>query len=222
MSLKLVIGNKNYSSWSLRSWILLKHLDEPFTEVVLPLYGEGFRAEIAKYSPAGRVPVLIDGDLHIWDSLAIAEHLAEKTGRGWPKDRAARAWARSVSAEMHSGFQALRSQCPMNIRATGRRVEQTPDLLSDIARIDEIWRDSRRRFGRGGPWLLGDYSIADAMFAPVVTRFNTYGADLSPESRDYMQVALADPALGEWSRAAAADTFRNPVTEAFGVPKTQA
>ncbi len=123
---------------------------------------------------------------------------------------------------MHSGFLALRSQCPMNIRATGRRVEQTPELLRDIARIDAIWRDSRRRFGRGGPWLLGDYSIADAMYAPVATRFNTYGAELSPESREYMQVVLADPALGEWSRAAAAETFRNPVTEAFGVPKVQA
>jgi glutathione S-transferase len=222
MSLTLVIGHKNYSSWSLRPWILLKHLDEPFTEVVLPLYRDEFRTEIAKYSPAGRVPVLIDRDLHIWDSLAIVEHLAEKTGRGWPKDRAARAWARSVSAEMHSGFLALRSQCPMNIRATGRRVEQTPDLLRDIARIDEIWCDSRRRFGRAGPWLLGDYSIADAMFAPVVTRFNTYGMDLSPEARDYMQVTLADPALREWSRAAAAETFRNPVTEAFGVPQAQA
>ena len=222
MSLTLIIGLKNYSTWSLRPWILLKHLDEPFTEVALTHYRDDFRTEIAKYSPAGRVPVLIDDDLHIWDSLAIVEHLAEKTGRGWPEDRAARALARSVSAEMHSGFQALRSQCPMNIRATGRRVEQTPELLRDIARIDEIWRDSRRRFGREGPWLLGDYSIADAMFLPVVSRFTTYGAEVSPESREYMQVALADPAFGEWSRAAAAETFRNPVTEAFGVPKAQA
>jgi glutathione S-transferase len=160
--------------------------------------------------------VLLDGDLHIWDSLAIVEDLAEKTGRGWPRDPAARAWGRSVSAEMHSGFQALRSQCPMNIRASGRRVEQTPELKRDIRRIDEIWRDTRHRFGRGGPWLLGDYSIADAMFAPVVTRFNTYGAELSRESREYFQAVLADPALREWVRAAEAETFRNPLVEALG------
>jgi len=218
MPLTLVIGHKNYSSWSLRPWILLKHLGEPFNELLLPLYGDEFRTEIAKYSPAGRVPVLVDGDFNIWDSLAIVEHLAERTGHGWPKDPVARAWGRSISAEMHSGFLVLRSQCPMNVRATGRRVEQTPDLKRDIARINEIWRDSRRRFGAGGEWLLGDYSIADAMFAPVATRFNTYGADLSPESRAYLEVALADPALKEWFRAAEAETFRSPRIEAFGVP----
>ncbi|HZF26366.1 MAG TPA: glutathione S-transferase family protein [Steroidobacteraceae bacterium] len=222
MLLTLVIGHKNYSSWSLRPWLLLKHLGLEFREIVVPLYGEGFRGEIAKYSPAGRVPVLVDGDIHVWDSFAIAEHLAEKTGRGWPREVTARAQARSVSAEMHSGFSTLRSQCPMNVRARGRRVEQTPELKRDVARIDEIWRDCRQRFSHGGPWLLGDYSIADAMFAPVVTRFNTFGLEACAESRAYMQTVLADPPLEEWFHAAEAETFRNHATEAVGLLKTQA
>ncbi|HKE43718.1 MAG TPA: glutathione S-transferase family protein [Steroidobacteraceae bacterium] len=222
MPLKLVIGLKNYSSWSLRPWMLLKHLDLAFEEIPLEHYGDGYRAQIAKYSPAGRVPVLVDGDIPIWDSLAIVEHLAEKTGRGWPKQPAARALARSISAEMHSGFTALRSQCSMNIRATGRRVELTPDLKRDVERIDEIWRDARERFGSGGPWLFGDYSIADAMYAPVVTRFNTYGFEVSSISRAYMRTVLEDPAFKEWARAAEVETFRNPVTDAIGLPKNQA
>ena len=217
MSITLAIGQKNYSSWSLRPWILLKHLGLEFDEVTLPLYGNAFAGEIAKYSPAGRVPVLVDGDLHVWDSLAILEYLAEKTGRIWPKDVAARALARSVSAEMHSGFLNLRAQCPMNIRAR-RRVPQTPELLQDIGRIDAIWRDCRERFSRGGPWLFGEHSGADAMYLPVVTRFNTYGIDVSPESRGYMKTALTDPLFQEWIQAAKAETYHSPVVDALGVP----
>jgi glutathione S-transferase len=220
MSFTLIVGLKNYSSWSLRPWVLLKHLDVEFKEIVLEHYGPGYRAEIAKYSPVGKVPVLIDDEMHVWDSLAIVEHVAERTGRGWPKELAARALARSISAEMHSGFQALRSQCPMNVRESGRHVEQTPELRRDIARIDEIWQDCRRRFGASGPWLFGGYSIADAMFAPVVTRFNTYSIEVSPESRAYMKVTLADPAYQEWLQAARAEKFHSPVIDAIGLPKT--
>jgi glutathione S-transferase len=220
MSFTLIVGLKNYSSWSLRPWVLLKHLDVEFKEIVLEHYGPGYRAEIAKYSPVGKVPVLIDDEMHVWDSLAIVEHVAERTGRGWPKELAARALARSISAEMHSGFQALRSQCPMNVRESGRHVEQTPELRRDIARIDEIWQDCRRRFGASGPWLFGGYSIADAMFAPVVTRFNTYSIEVSPESRAYMTVTLADPAYQEWLQAARAEKFHSPVIDAIGLPKT--
>jgi glutathione S-transferase len=220
MSFTLIVGLKNYSSWSLRPWVLLKHLDVEFKEIVLEHYGPGYRAEIAKYSPVGKVPVLIDDEMHVWDSLAIVEHVAERTGRGWPKELAARALARSISAEMHSGFQALRSQCPMNVRESGRHVEQTPELRRDIARIDEIWQDCRRRFGASGPWLFGGYSIADAMFAPVVTRFNTYSIEVSPESRAYMKVTLADPAYQEWLQAARVEKFHSPVIDAIGLPKT--
>jgi glutathione S-transferase len=220
MSFTLIVGLKNYSSWSLRPWVLLKHLDVEFKEIVLEHYGPGYRAEIAKYSPVGKVPVLIDDEMHVWDSLAIVEHVAERTGRGWPKELAARALARSISAEMHSGFQALRSQCPMNVRESGRHVEQTPELRRDIARIDEIWQDCRRRFGASGPWLFGGYSIADAMFAPVVTRFNTYSIEVSPESRAYMTVTLADPAYQEWLQAARVEKFHSPVIDAIGLPKT--
>jgi glutathione S-transferase len=220
MSFTLIVGLKNYSSWSLRPWMFLKHFGVEFEEVVLEHYGQGYRDQIAKYSPAGKVPALLDGEVHVWDSLAIVEHVAERTGKGWPKELAARALARSVSAEMHSGFQALRSQCPVNMRETGRHVEQTADLKRDVARIDEIWRDCRQRFGKSGPWLFGDYSIADAMFAPVVTRFNTYSIDVSPESRAYMKVALADPVFQEWLQAARAEKFQSPVIDAIGLPKT--
>ena len=217
MSLALAIGHKNYSSWSLRPWILLKHLGLEFREVALPLYSDAFAREIAKFTPAGRVPALLDGDVRVWDSLAIIEYLVEKTGRGWPGNIAARALARSVSAEMHSGFQSLRGQCPMNIRAR-RRVPQTPELLRDIERIDAIWRDCRARFGAGGPWLFGEYCSADAMYLPVVTRFRTYGIEVSPESGEYMKTALADPLFREWIRAAEAETFHSPLIDSLGVP----
>ncbi|MGH8139160.1 MAG: glutathione S-transferase family protein [Steroidobacteraceae bacterium] len=197
--LHLIIGNKNYSSWSLRPWILMKRLGSEFHETLVPLDQAQFKDYVARYGPSGRVPVLLDGELAIWDSLAICEYVAEISGRGWPSERPARAVARSVCAEMHSGFTNLRTQWPMNARARNRRTAVTPGLQADIERIDEIWNDCRRRFGRnGGPWLFGEYTIADAMYAPVVLRFNTYGAQLSETARGYVATALEDAALQEW------------------------
>jgi len=201
--LTLVIGNKNYSSWSLRPWLLMKHLGLEFREMLIPLSQPASRDELDKHSPSGRVPVLRQGELCVWDSLAICEYVCELTGRGWPKAPGARAVARSVSAEMHSGFVNLRSEWPMNARARHRRTPMTPGLKADIDRVEEIWSDCRSRFGKsGGPWLFGEYSAADAMYAPVVLRFNTYGAQLSETARWYMAAVIEDPALQEWVRAA--------------------
>jgi glutathione S-transferase len=197
----LVLGSKNYSSWSLRPWLFLRKARMPFRETIIHFDAGDYRAQISALSPSGRVPVLIDGGLTIWDSFAICEFAAERTGRGLPRDEAARAVARSVAAEMHSGFAALREECPMNVRAT-RRVPQTQQLLGDIARIDEIWSDCRQRFGGEGGWLFGGFSIADAMFAPVVWRFRTYGAKLCTVATAYLQHALADPDMLDWREAA--------------------
>jgi len=201
--LTLVIGNKNYSSWSLRPWILMKHLGLDFKEVLIPLKQPETRDEIEKHSPSGRVPALHGGSLCVWDSLAICEYVCELAGKGWPKEPQARAVARSVAAEMHSGFVNLRSEWPMNARARNRRTMLTPSLEADIDRIDVIWNDCRRRFGTsGGQWLFGEYSVADAMYAPVVLRFNTYGAQVSETARWYMAATIEDPALQDWIRAA--------------------
>jgi glutathione S-transferase len=197
----LLIGSKNYSSWSLRPWLFLRKADFEFQEQIIYLDAGGYQGQIAALSPSRRVPLLIDDDLKIWDSIAICEYAAEATGRGLPRDRIARARARSVAAEMHSGFQALRNECPMNVRARNRRVPSTAGLQTDIARIDEIWSDCRRDFGAGGNWLFGDFSIADAMFAPVLFRFQSYGAALSPASQTYLSCALEDPLLREWQDA---------------------
>lgn len=211
--LTLVIGNKNYSSWSLRPWLLMKRLDIPFNEVVITLDTPTTREDIEKFSPSGRVPVLLQGELCIWDSLAICEYLAELTGKGWPAAPAARAVARSVCAEMHSGFTNLRSLWPMNARARNRRTALTAALEADIGRIDEIWNDCRARFGSGGPWLFGEYTIADAMYAPVVLRFNTYGASISQTARWYMASVLEDAALQEWLQGARRESWTNPASE---------
>ena len=210
----LVIGNKNYSSWSLRPWLLLKHLGVAFEEILVPLDRPSTREDLEKYSPSGRVPVLRHGELTVWDSLAICEYLAELTGRGWPAAPAARAVARAVSAEMHSGFTTLRSLWPMNARARNRRTAMTAALEADVERIDQIWNDCRARFGAAGPWLFGEYSIADAMFAPVVLRFNTYGAAaVSPTVRWYMASVLEDPPLQEWLQAAKRESWTNAASE---------
>ena len=210
----LVIGNKNYSSWSLRPWILMKHLGLEFREKVIRLHQPESRDEIDKFGPSGKVPVLRNGELCVWDSLAICEYVCELAGRGWPKDAQARAVARSASAEMHSGFMNLRSEWPMNARARNRRTPVTPNLEADIDRIEEIWNDCRSRFGRsGGPWLFGEYSVADAMYAPVVLRFNTYGAQLSETARWYMATTLEDPALQEWVRAAQEEPWKTESCE---------
>ena len=203
--LTLVIGNRNYSSWSLRAWLLLKRLGVEFREVLIRLDTPATKDEIEKYGPSGRVPVLLDGELCVWDSLAICEYVAELTGRGWPAGRAARAVARSVCAEMHSGFVNLRTEWPMNARARNRRTVSTPGLESDIDRVDEIWNDCRRRFGAAGPWLFGEYSIADAMYAPVVTRFITYDVKLDSDCAAYCKAVMALPHMQEWLEGAKAE-----------------
>ena len=201
----IYLGNKNYSSWSLRPWLVLKQTGVPFDEVVIPLYEAASKATIMKYSPSGTVPALRHGELVIWDSLAICEYLAESfpTFDLWPKEPAARALARAVSAEMHAGFQALRQHLPMNVRSSfpGRGV--TPEVQADINRIMSIWRDCRTRFGDGkGDFLFGNFTIADAMFAPVVSRFRTYKIELEREAEAYCDTITALPAMQEWIAAA--------------------
>jgi glutathione S-transferase len=209
--LTLVIGNKNYSSWSLRPWLLMKHLGVHFREHLIQLSVATTRGEVDKQGPSGKVPVLRDGELCVWDSLAICEYVAELRGGGWPKDVAARAVARSVAAEMHSGFPHLRSQWPMNARARDRRTPMTPTLEADIKRVDDLWTDCRRRFGAGkGPWLFGEFSVADAMYAPVVLRFNTYGAQVSPAAREYLSAVLEDRYVREWVAAAEKEPWTIP------------
>jgi glutathione S-transferase len=200
--LTLVIANRNYSSWSLRAWLALKYAGVAFEEIVIPLDTPATRDEIERYSPSGRLPVLRVDQLAVWDSLAICEYIHELTGRGWPAAPAARATARAISAEMHSGFATLRSLWPMNARARNRRTATTAALAADVERIDEIWNDCRSRFGTGGAWLFGEYSVADAMYAPVVLRFNTYGARISQSARWYMASVLEDASLQEWLQGA--------------------
>ena len=202
----LVIGNKNYSSWSMRPWLVLRHFEIPFTERVVALYQPGYEAAIRAISPSGKLPLLVHGDLHVWDSLAICEYLAEHHRGMWPDDPAARAVARSVSAEMHSGFMALRSAFTCNIR---RRTPTLPppEVQADIDRIAQLWSDCRTRFGQDGPYLFGAFCIADAMFAPVCFRFQTYGVHLSGAAGVYLETMLATPALQDLARDAAAEPF---------------
>jgi glutathione S-transferase len=211
--LLLTIGNKNYSSWSLRPWILMKHLGLQFAERLLPLDTPEFARDIAAISPTKRVPVLQHGTLLIWDSLAICEYCCELAGRGWPRDREVRAVARAVSAEMHSGFSILRSQWPMNARARDRRSAPNPERSADVARIEDLWADCRARYGESGPWLFGEYSVADAMYAPVVLRLQTYGSHLRESSAAYEATVLADPHMREWLDAAAAESWTIEASE---------
>ena len=198
--LTLVIGNKNYSSWSLRPWLLLRQAGTPFEEIRLALG----RDDLSKYSPSGLVPVLKHGALAIWDSLAIAEYLAEQFPEKelWPRDVEARAMARSVSAEMHSGFTHLRTHMNMNCRSHFPGKGMTPEVAKDIQRIQQIWQDCRSRFGDGGPFLFGAFSIADAMYAPVSFRFITYAVPLSPVAETYVRTLQDLPAMQEWLAAA--------------------
>ena len=203
--LALVIGNKNYSSWSLRPWLAMKQVEIPFTEIRIPLYQPDSRQRILEHSPAGKVPVLKDRAVTVWDSLAILEHLTERfPDRGlWPRDSASRARARSVSAEMHSGFAALRSHMPMNLRNSYPGRGLTPEVDADIARIVGLCTDCLTT--ASGPFLLGDFCIADAMFAPVATRFVTYGVKLPPVCRRYVDTLVALPAMQAWYADARAE-----------------
>jgi glutathione S-transferase len=204
--LTLVIGNRNYSSWSLRPWIFMTHAGLAFDTVRLPLDTPQFADGIRSYSPAHKVPVLLHGELRIWESIAIIEYAAELAGRGWPAARAARAEARSLAAEMHAGFGPLRDAYPMNIRARGRSVPGNPALAASIRRIDAMWSECRRRYAGSGPWLFGEYGAADAMYAPVALRFNTYGsAGLGEAARAYVATAVGDPLLQPWLEAASAE-----------------
>src|SRR5579859_4958514 len=210
MALRLVIGNKNYSSWSMRPWLALRANQIAFEEIFIPLYtGAADKQRLLDVTRAGKVPVLIDGAVTIWDSLAILEYLAERFPeiRLWPEDWAQRAHARSISAEMHSGFAALRNECGMNLHRPVGAVKLSADARADIARIQEIWTECRARFGASGPFLFGAFGAADAMFAPVVHRFRTYAIGVTLEVRRYMDTMMALPAFQEWTSAGLAETL---------------
>lgn len=205
--LTLVIGNKNYSSWSMRPWVLMRELGIAFKEVKLRFHSEEWARDIGRWSPSGLVPVLWRGEERVWDTLAIAEALAEwHPGAGvWPADPAARAFARSMSAEMHSGFRELRTSMPMNIRASLPGKGMTPGTRADIARIEALWGEARRRFGAGGPYLFGAFSAADAMYAPVVMRFTTYGVAPGGEGARYCEAMRASAGVRAWISDALAE-----------------
>jgi glutathione S-transferase len=209
MSLTLVIGNKNYSSWSLRPWIALKAAGIPFEEVLIPLYEPGSTEKILKYSPAGKVPVLIDGDDVVWESLAILEHLADRFPGAnlWPSDTRARSFARCAATEMHGGFQPLRQHCTMNMWLPLRERPLPPEVFDNVKRIETLWAECRARFGNGGPFLFGSFGNADAMYAPVVSRFHTHGLPVGPGTRAYMDAVMALPAWQEWHDAAMKETW---------------
>jgi glutathione S-transferase len=210
MTLKLVIGNKNYSSWSMRPWLALKAGNIAFEEVSIPLYtGDADKQRLLGFSPSGKVPALIDGDVTVWDSLAIIEYCAERFPQAqlWPDDRAGRAHARSIAAEMHSGFAALRNECGMNLHRPVRAKPLTDAARADVARIQAIWSECRGRHGTAGAFLFGALSAADAMYAPVVHRFRTYAIEVAPVVRDYMDAMMAQPAFAEWTSAGLAETL---------------
>lgn len=210
MALKLVIGNKNYSSWSMRPWIALRATNIAFEEVFIPLYtGAADKEKILSFSRSGKVPILVDGDVTVWDSLAIIEYAAERFPEAqlWPQDRASRAHARSISAEMHSGFAALRNECGMNLHRPVKPIALSDDAQDNIARVQQIWAECRQRYGKAGPFLFGVFSGADAMYAPVVHRFRTYAIEVEPEARAYMETMMTLPAFQEWTRAGLAETI---------------
>jgi glutathione S-transferase len=199
----LVIANKCYSSWSLRPWLLMKQLGIAFDEITIPLDLPDTKEKVLKHSPAGKVPILIDGDVTVWESIAIMEYVGETYGaRVWPEDLKARAMARSVAAEMHAGFSGLRSACPMNLGKKYAARDRGEAVARDVARFSEIVHQARERFGAGGPFLFGAFSAADAMYAPLVTRLDTYSIALDATTRAYVDMILSLPAFQEWRSAA--------------------
>jgi glutathione S-transferase len=215
MALTLVIGNKNYSSWSLRPWIAMKVAGIPFAEEVISLDATDFHERVRRISGTGKVPALADGETHVWESLAILEYLAEKypQARLWPAEPRARAHARSIAAEMHAGFTPLRRHYPMNVWRPIKRREPVAEVVDHVRRIDTMWTDCRTRFGEGGPFLFGTFGAADAMYAPVVSRFHTYEVDVGPVARAYMAAVMALPAWAEWYAAALQEPWVLPSDE---------
>jgi len=215
MALLLLIGNKNYSSWSLRPWIAMKVAGIPFAEQVISLDASDFKERVGRISAAGKVPALSDGETQVWESLAILEYLAERFPQAglWPAEPAARAHARSIAAEMHAGFLPLRRHYPMNIWRPVRRREPTAEVVENIGRIEAMWSDCRTRFGQEGPFLFGAFGAADAMYAPVVSRLHTYDVDIGPVARAYMEAVLGLPAWAEWCAAAKQEPWVLPQDE---------
>jgi len=219
--MKLIVGNKNYSSWSLRAWLACKQSGLGFEELTVPLYGEEWerqkRANEETAPSSGKVPILWDGDAVVWDSLAIIEYLADKVGRDrfWPKADDARAMARSMVAEMHSSYLALRHDCPMNIRARKQGFQPSDAVKADIVRILQLWAEARARFGKGGPFLFGTFCAADIIYAPVVSRFLTYGVPVPGFASAFMQAVWEQDWLQEWIAAAEAEEW---VIEQYEVP----
>jgi glutathione S-transferase len=210
---KLVIANKNYSSWSLRPWLLLTEFGIPFEEVLVP-FGPRFddpewKRAVSVFTPGGKVPALVDGEIRVWESLAIMDHLADIRPdlAIWPRDPAARAMARSIAAEMHAGFSALRGACPMNIAWIHPAKDRGPKVAADVARIGAIWREARERFGADGPFLFGTFSAADAMYAPVVSRLVSYSIPLDPVSAAYAEAVQATKGFRSWREAALAEPW---------------
>jgi glutathione S-transferase len=210
---ELYVGNKNYSSWSLRPWVLMRELGIPFEEHVVPFEPGSSWAKFRSFSPTGKVPCLVDGDATVWDSFAIAEYLAERHPAVWPRDARARAWARCAAAEMHSGFGALRQACSMTCGQRVRLHAITPELERDLERLDEVWSEGLRRFG--GPFLAGaSFTAVDAFFAPVAFRVRTYGLPLGESAAAYARRLLELPAMRDWNRAALAEPWREEEHEA--------
>jgi glutathione S-transferase len=215
MALHLVIGNKNYSSWSFRPWLAMRVAGIPFEETLISLEAADFKARVTALGGTGKVPVLLDGETRVWESLAILEYLAEKFPQAalWPKDAAARAYARAISSEMHAGFQALRNHLPMNILRPVKVRPLDDGSKANAERIDAIWRDCRARFAAGGPFLFGAFGAADTMYAPVIWRFHTYAVEVSAAARAYMDAMMALPAWRDWRDAARRETWVLPHDE---------
>lgn len=204
--MKLLIGNKNYSSWSMRPWLAARTAGIPFEEEIVPLRQADTSARIFAQSPSGKVPALIDGGLVVFESIAVLEYLAERAPELWPADRAARAHARSICAEMHAGFVPLRNRCGMNMKRKSSPIALDAAVQANVDRIVAIWLDCRARFGEGGAFLFGRFTNADAMYAPVVSRFHTYAVPVPPVARAYMDAVMATPAWREWEAAGLAET----------------